>query len=329
MPGPPGPPGATGTGTGLDPVSTAWWSLKVQLPNRATYLPPHGLTYLWSEFDVLENFTYYSDTRLDVNYTMTIPSAFLVNISYFNISDPIARNATVDVRHLFPMFVPYYIDAPVTLNGMMASGTIEGSGTCSFGLYSTNSVTRLPVTRLGLSSPVFANQSECNVNKTNRLLNSSVCRVNFTLTSPVTLSRGFYMGAVSCEANTTLRCFSLGPSSTRSIYSNAAVCYRYSVQDSSLLAFELLYRLWGQPITLSYLHRSATLPATWSYSFSVDSSQHRFFSGNILHINRDLTFISGTQLFDGLYEASLANAARRSQNFIPDLVQFVPGWFLW
>lgn len=279
---------------------------------------------------MLENFTYYNDTRLDLNYTMSLSPDLLANISYFNISDPIARNATVDVRHLFPIFVPYYIDVAVTLNGMMASGNLEGSGTCIFGLYDTDS-TRLPSTRLGLSSPVFANQSECNVNKTNRLLNSSLCRVNFTLTSPVALSRGFYMGAVSCEANTTLRCFSLGPASTRSIYSNAGASYSYSYQDSNLLAFEQQYRAVGQPITLSYLHRSATLPATWSYSYSVftPSTPNRRFSGNILHINRDLVFVSGTTLLLATYENNTLYAERRAQNFIPDLVQFVPGWFLW
>lgn len=337
IPGPTGPEGPPGSGVGLDAITTAWFSLKVQLTNRTTYVPPYGFTMMWNEFDVLENSTYYNQTRATMAYQSDTvffvdpgagtPTFTLANSSFYNLSDPIARNATVNVRHLFPMFVPYVIDVATTLYGMMAgAASLEGSGSCIFGFYNVTAATRTPHTRLAISDPVWVNQSECNMNLTNRLLNTSLCRVNFTFTSPITVSRGRYMGGVSCQANTSLTMSSLGPSSSRSLYTPTNVIRYYSQKGSYM---EVQFRRAGLPINFQYLHRKTDLPTVWNYSFSGIADQDRSFDGDILHMNTDLGFVNGTTLIPAGFGTPTIDAERRALLFIPDLTLFVPGWFLW
>lgn len=321
IPGPIGPPGPAATVTGTDAHTTGWFSLRVQLPNRTTYLPPHGLTYLWNEFDVLENATFYSSARYP-NVT-EIPIVFTnPNVSYLNLTDPIARNSTIGVRHLFPLFVPYLIDVIQTLSGMMAFGSMQGNGTCVFGLYNTTTTSRrIPDVRVAVSDPVFANQSECNLNKTNRLLNTSVCRVNFTFLTPVVVTRGLYFGGISCQDNTTVLFSSLGPSSTRSVH-----VYSAEPPNDIVLPITLPFRH-AQTITYMYLHRKADLPSKFNFT----STFTGVLSGDILHINTDLMFRPDniTLWIDTVESFNYGEAERWAFRFVVDLAQFVPGCFLW
>jgi hypothetical protein len=317
IPGPIGPPGPAATVAGTDAWTTGWFSLRVQLPNRTTYLPPHGLTYLWNEFDVLEDVVFYSPSRF-ANTSRIATSFPNANITYFNLTDPIVRNSTLSVRHFFPLFVPYFIDTVQTLSGMMAVGTLQGNGSCVFGLYNaTTNERRMPDVQLAISS---SGQSECNLNKTNRLLNSSVCRVNFTFTVPVEVTRGLYFGGVSCEANTTLVFSSLGPSSTRSVHTYATTAQ--TAPDTLPTVSPLRV---AQPVTFMYLHQKTELPAQFNYT----SGSFGVFTGDIMHINTDLQFVSGTTLFTSPMTLDYAQAERFALLFVVDLAQFVPGCFLW
>lgn len=351
--GPTGPIGPNATGSGTDPLNVAWFQVRVQLTNRTTYLAPVGLTYVWSEFDVLDNITY-MDTRLQ-NDTRLVVSGGTDGVlnseyplsPYWNITQPIARNTTVQIRNNFPMFVPFVVDVNHTLSGMVVFGTLKGNGSCTCALYNSTRLTRgdnraMPAGQIAVSAPV--NTSSCNTNLTSRLTNESVCRVNFTFGGSVSVSRGTYFGAIQCEVNTTIVLVSLGPSTTRTLYGNAVrVYYDEMTKDSETSRtsngmWGPLIRMIGQPASLFYLHRSQTLPTSFSYGYqSGNKTIASSYTGHILHMNTDLFFFNTTsgQLWPSDPTGLSTNTPwvrqyfnSTSYYFVPDLVQFVPGWFL-